>query len=143
VQLHQSSLPLACAPDDAQLEWVEATSLEEASKTSSPESYAASWAKLKEADGILVPGGWVRRGAGGRVGECSVTGCSMSKSTRKESCHSSYPGFYPMGESREGRQAVKREAGSLGREGGGPGAVREEVGHVCSQGSTGAIAICS
>jgi len=39
-----------------QLTWVESNDLEEVTATTQPEAYAAGWAKLKEADGILVPG---------------------------------------------------------------------------------------
>ncbi len=40
----------------AQLDWVEASNLEAEAKESNPEAYAASWAKLKAADGVIVPG---------------------------------------------------------------------------------------
>uniref|UniRef100_A0A7S3R0Q0 CTP synthase n=1 Tax=Dunaliella tertiolecta TaxID=3047 RepID=A0A7S3R0Q0_DUNTE len=49
------------------LSWVESNDLEESTATSQPEAYAASWAKLKEADGILVPGGFGGRGVEGKI----------------------------------------------------------------------------
>ncbi len=36
-------------------------------KAKLPEKHAASWAKLKEADGILVPGGFGNRGVEGKI----------------------------------------------------------------------------
>uniref|UniRef100_A0A7S0RRZ8 CTP synthase n=1 Tax=Chlamydomonas leiostraca TaxID=1034604 RepID=A0A7S0RRZ8_9CHLO len=50
-----------------QLEWVEAGNLEEEAKASHPDAYASSWAKLREADGILVPGGFGNRGVEGKI----------------------------------------------------------------------------
>lgn len=50
-----------------QLEWVEASNLEEGVKTSDPEAYEQAWAKLKGADGVLVPGGFGNRGVEGKI----------------------------------------------------------------------------
>ncbi|KAJ9516479.1 hypothetical protein QJQ45_011163 [Haematococcus lacustris] len=64
------SLQHACmeARMKLQLEWVEASSLESGPEGSpEPEGHAASWAKIKEADGILVPGGFGNRGIEGMI----------------------------------------------------------------------------
>mmetsp|Transcript_17645 Transcript_17645/g.30259 ORF Transcript_17645/g.30259 Transcript_17645/m.30259 type:complete len:597 (-) Transcript_17645:302-2092(-) len=63
------SLQHACmeAKLKLQLDWVEAGSLEEEAKLAKPEEYALSWAKVHEADGILVPGGFGNRGVEGKV----------------------------------------------------------------------------
>lgn len=49
------------------LEWVEASLLEEATKEKDPAQYEASWQKLKDAAGILVPGGFGNRGVQGKI----------------------------------------------------------------------------
>lgn len=49
------------------LQWVEASSLEEEAKVKSPELHAASWQKLRDANGILVPGGFGTRGVEGKI----------------------------------------------------------------------------
>ncbi|GIL87264.1 hypothetical protein Vretimale_1778 [Volvox reticuliferus] len=63
------SLQHACmeARVKLELEWVEAASLESESKESDPALYDASWRKLAEADGILVPGGFGSRGVEGKI----------------------------------------------------------------------------
>lgn len=50
-----------------QLEWVEAASLEPESKEIDAALYDASWRKVTEADGILVPGGFGSRGVEGKI----------------------------------------------------------------------------
>ncbi|KXZ49682.1 hypothetical protein GPECTOR_20g539 [Gonium pectorale] len=49
------------------LSWVEAASLEPEAKEKTPELYESSWQKLREADGILVPGGFGSRGVEGKI----------------------------------------------------------------------------
>ncbi|KAG2429539.1 hypothetical protein HXX76_010774 [Chlamydomonas incerta] len=63
------SLQHACmeARVKLQLEWVEAASLEPDSKVADAALYEASWRKLREADGILVPGGFGSRGVEGKI----------------------------------------------------------------------------
>ncbi|GLI63851.1 hypothetical protein VaNZ11_006954 [Volvox africanus] len=63
------SLQHACmeARVKLELEWVEAASLEPESKESDLTVYNASWRKLVEADGILVPGGFGSRGVEGKI----------------------------------------------------------------------------
>lgn len=39
-----------------QIEWVDASQLEEGTKTADPAAHAAAWAKLRGAAGVLVPG---------------------------------------------------------------------------------------
>ncbi len=46
---------------------MEASNLEDEVKEKNPEVYEASWQKLKEANGILVPGGFGNRGIEGKV----------------------------------------------------------------------------
>lgn len=50
-----------------QIEWIEASNLELECKEKQPEKYEASWEKLREADGILVPGGFGNRGVEGKI----------------------------------------------------------------------------
>jgi CTP synthase len=50
-----------------QLEWVEASHLEPEAKEKSPDKHEGSWAKVKQADGILVPGGFGNRGVEGKI----------------------------------------------------------------------------
>ena len=47
--------------------WVEAASLELESKENDSEMYEKSWADLRSADGILVPGGFGNRGIEGKI----------------------------------------------------------------------------
>ena len=47
------------------IEWIESDTLAE--DMANTESYATSWAKLKKADGILVPGGFGDRGVEGKI----------------------------------------------------------------------------
>jgi len=49
------------------VEWVETERLEEASKASNPTEYERNWALIREADGILVPGGYGIRGIEGMI----------------------------------------------------------------------------
>ncbi len=49
------------------IEWIEASNLEEEAKEQTPELHAASWEKLKAADGVLVPGGFGNRGVEGKI----------------------------------------------------------------------------
>ncbi|KAG2488432.1 hypothetical protein HYH03_012939 [Edaphochlamys debaryana] len=63
------SLQHACmaARVKLQLEWVEAASLEPEGKAADPALYEASWRKVADADGILVPGGFGHRGVEGKI----------------------------------------------------------------------------
>lgn len=49
------------------IEWIDATDLEDATAHKSPEKFAAATAVLKEAQGILVPGGFGNRGVEGKI----------------------------------------------------------------------------
>ena len=49
------------------VEWIEAGFLEEESKTENPEEYESAWKRLKDADGVLVPGGFGGRGVEGKI----------------------------------------------------------------------------
>jgi len=49
------------------VEWIEAGFLEADAKVEHPEEYEDSWKRLKEADGILVPGGFGGRGVEGKI----------------------------------------------------------------------------
>lgn len=49
------------------VEWVPASDLEESTEKESPDCYKAAWTLLKEADGILVPGGFGDRGVQGKI----------------------------------------------------------------------------
>lgn len=49
------------------LEWVEASLLEDETKREDPQKHADSWAKLRAAAGILVPGGFGTRGVEGKI----------------------------------------------------------------------------
>ena len=49
------------------IEWIEAGTLEEESKTEDPEAHADVWKRLRAADGILVPGGFGGRGVEGKI----------------------------------------------------------------------------
>lgn len=49
------------------LRCVEADSLEEEVKEKDPSTYHAAWAKVCEANGILVPGGFGSRGTEGKI----------------------------------------------------------------------------
>eukprot|EP00887_Chlorella_sp_A99_P007532 scaffold2.g7532.t1 len=50
-----------------QVDWVEASNLEEGTQTEDAAAYEDAWAKLRGADGILVPGGFGNRGVEGKV----------------------------------------------------------------------------
>ena len=50
-----------------QLTWIEASHLEDETKVSSVDKYDAAWAKLRDADGVLVPGGFGNRGIEGMI----------------------------------------------------------------------------
>ena len=49
------------------IEWVEASDLEDETKTSDPAKYEKAWTCLQKADGILVPGGFGNRGVEGMI----------------------------------------------------------------------------
>eukprot|EP01029_Cantina_marsupialis_P001003 TRINITY_DN1080_c0_g1_i4.p1 TRINITY_DN1080_c0_g1~~TRINITY_DN1080_c0_g1_i4.p1 ORF type:complete len:530 (+),score=203.82 TRINITY_DN1080_c0_g1_i4:262-1851(+) len=49
------------------IDWIEAAMLEPATKVSDPDAFGASWERLKNADGILVPGGFGDRGVEGKI----------------------------------------------------------------------------
>lgn len=49
------------------LQWVEASTLEEEAKEKTPQEHEASWKKLRSAHGILVPGGFGNRGIEGKI----------------------------------------------------------------------------
>jgi CTP synthase len=49
------------------LEWVEASNLEEATRGEDAPAYEDAWAKLRSADGVLVPGGFGGRGVEGKI----------------------------------------------------------------------------
>ncbi len=49
------------------IDWIESSDLDDDAKDSSPESHAKAWELLKEADGILVPGGFGIRGIEGKI----------------------------------------------------------------------------
>ncbi len=49
------------------IEWIEASNLENDVAKSDPEVHADSWERLREADGILVPGGFGDRGIEGKI----------------------------------------------------------------------------
>tara|TARA_B100001996_G_scaffold92631_1_gene69027 strand:- start:228 stop:1940 length:1713 start_codon:yes stop_codon:yes gene_type:complete len=49
------------------IDWIESINLEEEIKSSDPEVYKNSWDLLKEADGVLVPGGFGGRGIEGKI----------------------------------------------------------------------------
>ncbi|KAI3426099.1 hypothetical protein D9Q98_008067 [Chlorella vulgaris] len=49
------------------LEWVEASNLEETTRGDDAAAYEDAWAKLRGADGILVPGGFGGRGVEGKI----------------------------------------------------------------------------
>ena len=50
-----------------EISWVEAASLEAGFEADNPEQYAESWASLKNAHGVLVPGGFGIRGIEGKI----------------------------------------------------------------------------
>jgi len=49
------------------LEWVASTDLEDHAKEETPEAHAAAWNTLKNAHGVLVPGGFGDRGVEGKI----------------------------------------------------------------------------
>tara|TARA_B110000881_G_scaffold175878_1_gene160687 strand:- start:1446 stop:3101 length:1656 start_codon:yes stop_codon:yes gene_type:complete len=49
------------------IDWIESNNLEDEVANSEPEIYENSWKMLKEADGILVPGGFGGRGIEGKI----------------------------------------------------------------------------
>lgn len=50
-----------------QLDWVEAQCLEDEARAETPDKYEESWAAVRAAEGILVPGGFGGRGVEGKV----------------------------------------------------------------------------
>eukprot|EP00884_Botryococcus_braunii_P010445 jgi/Botrbrau1/19401/Bobra.0338s0029.1 len=63
------ALQHACLAADRKLSlvWIDAQQLEEASQAEDPEGYAEAWRKLRESEGVLVPGGFGSRGIEGKV----------------------------------------------------------------------------
>lgn len=63
------ALQHACLSANRKLEvnWVEASHLEEVTKAEDPAAYKTAWSRLSGADGILVPGGFGNRGVEGMV----------------------------------------------------------------------------
>ncbi|RKO96180.1 CTP synthase, partial [Caulochytrium protostelioides] len=57
---------LACSRK-LEISWIEAETLEPSQKTTDPAKHDVAWAKLKAAQGILVPGGFGTRGLEGMV----------------------------------------------------------------------------
>jgi len=49
------------------VDWLEASALEKGTEASDPETHASNWKTLREADGILVPGGFGDRGVEGKI----------------------------------------------------------------------------
>uniref|UniRef100_A0A1D1XJY7 CTP synthase n=1 Tax=Anthurium amnicola TaxID=1678845 RepID=A0A1D1XJY7_9ARAE len=49
------------------VEWVPSSDLEDATANESPEAYEAAWNLLRDADGVLVPGGFGDRGVKGKI----------------------------------------------------------------------------
>ncbi|KAM1122920.1 hypothetical protein FF1_004367 [Malus domestica] len=49
------------------VDWVSAEDLEEATAKENPDAYKAAWKLLKDADGMLVPGGFGDRGVEGKI----------------------------------------------------------------------------
>ena len=49
------------------IDWIEASRLEKQYEDSEPEAYAAAWAALRNAQGVVVPGGFGDRGVEGKV----------------------------------------------------------------------------
>jgi len=58
------------------IDWVEAEYLEPEQLTENPEKHAEYWAMVKEADGVLVPGGFGNRGVEGKM--CAARYCRKS-----------------------------------------------------------------
>ena len=52
---------------EVDVQWIDAASLEEATKIEKPEEYAAAWAALKNVAGVVVPGGFGNRGVEGKI----------------------------------------------------------------------------
>lgn len=52
---------------EVDVQWIDAASLEEVTKTEKPEEYAAAWAVLKGVAGVVVPGGFGTRGVEGKI----------------------------------------------------------------------------
>jgi CTP synthase len=50
-----------------QIDWIESLYLEDAAKSEHPKEHEDAWAKVKSADGLLVPGGFGDRGVEGKV----------------------------------------------------------------------------
>ncbi|KAK9803353.1 hypothetical protein WJX73_007619 [Symbiochloris irregularis] len=63
------ALQHACLAANRRLEvlWVEASDLEPAAKTENPAAYKQAWQRMKDADGVLVPGGFGTRGVEGMM----------------------------------------------------------------------------
>ena len=49
------------------IDWIESSELDDETKESNPEKYDSAWSVLKNADGILVPGGFGIRGIEGKI----------------------------------------------------------------------------
>ena len=49
------------------IDWIESSDLDDDAKNTDPESYESAWKLLREADGILVPGGFGIRGIEGKI----------------------------------------------------------------------------
>mmetsp|Transcript_26093 Transcript_26093/g.34259 ORF Transcript_26093/g.34259 Transcript_26093/m.34259 type:complete len:634 (+) Transcript_26093:47-1948(+) len=49
------------------INWVDSSGLLETTLESDPEKYAQSWEKIKDADGVLIPGGFGTRGLEGKI----------------------------------------------------------------------------
>jgi CTP synthase len=49
------------------LSWIESADLEEETKVKEPSKYAEAWKMLREADGVLIPGGFGDRGIEGKL----------------------------------------------------------------------------
>mmetsp|Transcript_25501 Transcript_25501/g.83968 ORF Transcript_25501/g.83968 Transcript_25501/m.83968 type:complete len:575 (-) Transcript_25501:89-1813(-) len=63
------SLQHACVAADRKLDlqWIEASKLEEPTRDAEPAQYHEAWATLRRADGVLVPGGFGDRGVEGKI----------------------------------------------------------------------------
>jgi len=49
------------------IDWIESSDLDDDAKNTDPESHESAWKLLREADGILVPGGFGIRGIEGKI----------------------------------------------------------------------------
>ncbi|XP_046989209.1 CTP synthase [Schistocerca americana] len=59
-----------CAGYHLRVKYIEAANLEEATKASEPAKYHESWHQLCESDGVIVPGGFGKRGMEGKIAAC-------------------------------------------------------------------------